>query len=210
MLNYKLPFYEKKGSIAAILETESDYQVWRYKIDGKIEQESSHIKKTSSNKQALLNEFFTNVEEWLTTNKNKYEELIANNPNKLETKSVLNKQNTMIILILSIIIGICPLATSIILESASLWTIGAGTFISGAAFTTASIIRLNSIKFEEKNTKFKNKYESMQHELKIYNAEELTPKSTSKKEKSNIISLTPRARTNNPELPLIKTKKQVA
>lgn len=198
MLNYKLPFYKKRGSIAEIKETESNYQVYRYTIDGKIEPEPNNIKKTQSNKEALLKDLFNNIEEFLNKNKLKYNEIIKSNNLEFNNNSILNKKNTQLILILAVIIGIIPLATTITLELTNQWTIGIISLITGASFATASLIRIDKIKETEQKIQFIKTYSSYQHELKIYKEER-------QKTKENIItksrSLSPSKRTDTQELP---------
>lgn len=198
MLKYKLPFYEKRGSIAEISETKLNYQVYRYTIDGNIETEPNNIKKSLSNKTALLNDFFTNVEEWLVKNKEKYNEILKDNSNQINTNSIFNNQTTKIILILSVIIGIFPLATSFFFNISSLTTIGIASLITGASFATASIIRLDKIEKTEQNLEFIKTFSEYQHELKIYKEEnQMTKENTKTKSRS----LSPSKRLDSQELP---------
>lgn len=165
MVNYKLPFYGKRGSIGEIKETESGFQVLTYNVDGDKFNETIMIRNTPSNRIDLLNNFFQNVEEYLKINQNKFIEL----KNK-EKKNVANKNMAMIILIVSVLLGIGIPGVGICLGTANFGSLGA-SLIVGAAFATASVISLKNGKENESIDDFVKNYYNLQHELKIYKEE---------------------------------------
>ena len=187
MLDIKLPFYGKRGSIGKIIETPSNYQVYTYNIDGKKYDQIRNIKKNSQNKNDLLNSFYQDVEEYLIKNNDKFKQLSTQ-----EKKNILDKKIVQIILIASVALGILPLATSIILESVNLWNIGIITLLTGASFATASLISLKNIKEKEETEQFLKTYSNLQHELKLYKEEKSKSVALNKKiEKPNHRSLSP-------------------
>lgn len=202
MLNKRLPFYGKRGSIGEISETDDYYQVKTYDIDGKYN-DIINVRKTYQDKNSLFGNYYKDVEEYLNLNKDKLDSL-----SKEEKKVLLNKRMVKVILTISVLIGILPLAVSIVLGNASLWSIGGITLLIGASFSTASIISLKNIKEYEDKEEFKRTYKNLEHELKVYKSElnnELVSKKS--KNKSNNRNLTPINRTNDKVNSLIKTKK---
>ena len=76
MLNKSLPFYGRKGSINELKETEKNYNVSTYNIEGKKNQNTMIIKKTTQNKNELLKSFYNDVKEYLITSINCFKKSI--------------------------------------------------------------------------------------------------------------------------------------
>jgi hypothetical protein len=191
MLKKELPFYRKRGTIASIEELDKYYLVKLYELDGSIKKYDFNIKKTLKNKEKLFDNYYCNVEEYLnlTSNKEKYTSL--KEEEKKNQNPLLNKKLVAILLSISILVGITPLASSIVLNSGLLWTIGKYTLVIGAAFSTASIISLKNIKNNKESTSFTKIYENLKKDLELYNEEkdkELTPKKRKRKDSSDTLS----------------------
>lgn len=202
MLHKQLPFYGKRGSIAEINENQKYYQVKTYNIDGK-ETDAINIKKTYQDRINLFKNYYKEVEEYLSINKEKMREVSAR-----EKKTLLNEKLATIILIVSVILAILPLACGMILGHAGLWMVGKITLLIGSAFSTASIISLKNIKEEKELKDFKNTYNNLEHELKIYKSgleQERIPKNNKKRVQEK--SLTPITRLDTKTESFMKTKK---
>ena len=187
MLKKELPFYGKRGTIASIEELDKYYLVKLYELDGSLKEQNFSIKKTSKNRKQLLENYYHYLEEYLNLEniKEKYTCLLEEE--KKNQNPLLSKKLVAILLSISILVGITPLASSIVLNSGLLWTIGKYTLVIGAAFSTASIISLKNIKENNDSISFTKNYEN----LELYNEEkdkELTPKKRIRKDKLKTLS----------------------
>lgn len=191
MLKKELPFYGKRGTIASIEELEKYYLVKLYELDGKLYKQNLHIKKTSKNKEKLLENYYNCSEEYLNLENTKEKYTSLKEEEKKNQNPLLNKKLVAILLSVSILVGITPLASSIVLNSGLLWTIGKYTLVIGAAFSTASIISLKNIKENRDSMSFTKNYENLKKDLELYNEEkdrELTPKKRKRKDSSETLS----------------------
>ena len=191
MLKKELPFYGKRGTIASIEELEKYYLVKLYELDGSLKEEDFSIKKTSKNRKKLLENYYNCSEEYLNLESTKEKYTSLKEEEKKNQNPLLNKKLVAILLSVSILVGITPLASSIVLNSGLLWTIGKYTLVIGAAFSTASIISLKNIKNNKESTSFTKIYENLKKDLELYNEEkdkELTPKKRERKDSSDTLS----------------------
>lgn len=209
MLKKELPFYGKRGTIASILEHDKYYLVKLYELDGSIKEYDFNIKKTLKNKEKLFDNYYCNVEEYLnlTSNKEKYKEI--KEEEKKNQNPLLNKKLVAILLSVSILVGITPLASSIVLNSGLLWTIGKYTLVIGAAFSTASIISLKNIKNNKESTSFTKIYENLKKDLELYNEEKGKSMTLNKKKRNdNTEILSPVSRELGPNVTRKLEKKE--
>lgn len=188
MLKKELPFFGKRGTMATLIEEDKNYKVELYGQDG-LNNNVFFIKKTSKNKEQLLENYYRNLEEYLTLEDTKEKYTSLKEEEKAQ-KTLLNKKLVEMLLSISILIGVIPLASSIVLNNGLLWTIGKYTLVIGASFSTASIISLKNIKEDKKNTSFTKKYENLEKELNLYKEEKnkaLAPKNTKRKSLSETL-----------------------
>lgn len=191
MLKKELPFYGKRGTIASIEELDKYYLVKYYELDGKLYKQNLHIKKTSKNKEKLLENYYNCSEEYLNLENTKEKYTSLKEEEKKNQNPLLSKKLVAILLSISILVGITPLASSIVLNSGLLWTIGKYTLVIGAAFSTASIISLKNIKENQDSTSFIKNYENLKKDLELYNEEKakaLIPKKKMRKDNLEILS----------------------
>ena len=191
MLKKELPFYGKRGTIASIEELDKYYLVKLYELDGSLKEQDFSIKKTSKNRKQLLENYYHYLEEYLNLEDTKEKYTSLKEEEKKNQNPLLSKKLVAILLSISILVGITPLASSIVLNSGLLWTIGKYTLVIGAAFSTASIIFLKNIKENQDSTSFTKNYENLKKDLELYNKEkdeELTPKRRKRKDSSKTLS----------------------
>ncbi len=191
MLKKELPFYGKRGTIASIEELDKYYLVKLYELDGSLKEQDFFIKKTSKNRKQLLENYYHYSEEYLNLENTKEKYTSLKEEEKKNQNPLLNKKLVAVLLSISILVGITPLASSIVLNSGLLWTIGKYTLVIGAAFSTASIISLKNIKENNDSTSFTKNYENLKKDLELYNEEkdkELTPKKRMRKGSSETLS----------------------
>lgn len=211
MLKKELPFYGKRGTIASIEELDKYYLVKLYELDGSLKEQNFSIKKTSKNREQLLENYYHYLEEYLNLEniKEKYTCLLEEE--KKNQNPLLNKKLVAILLSISILVGITPLASSIVLNSGLLWTIGKYTLVIGAAFSTASIISLKNIKENNDSISFTKNYENLKKDLELYNEEkdkELTPKKRKIKDSSGTLSPVSRELGINQTRKLVKKEEK--
>ncbi len=191
MLKKELPFYGKRGTIASIEELDKYYLVKLYELDGSLKEQDFFIKKTSKNRKQLLENYYHYLEEYLNLENTKEKYTSLKEEEKKNQNPLLSKKLVAILLSVSILVGITPLASSIVLNSGLLWTIGKYTLVIGAAFSTASIISLKNIKENQDSTSFIKKYENLKKDLELYNEEKakaLIPKKKMRKDNLEILS----------------------
>ena len=70
-MNFKLPFYDKKGTIKDIKEDSKYYLVYRYGVN-KDEEQLFYVPKNDSNLELLLNNYYSDLEGYLDANASKY------------------------------------------------------------------------------------------------------------------------------------------
>lgn len=191
MLKKELPFYGKRGTIASIEELDKYYLVKLYELDGNLKEQDFFIKKTSKNRKQLLENYYHYLEEYLNLENTKEKYTSLKEEEKKNQNPLLSKKLVAILLSISILVGITPLASSIVLNSGLLWNIGKYTLVIGAAFSTASIISLKNIKENRDSTSFIKNYENLKKDLELYNEEKakaLIPKKRMRKDNLEILS----------------------
>ena len=159
-MNYTLPYYGKKGTIKSIEETDKNYEVNRYGMN-KNDTYQLKVKKNKINEELLVENYYNDVKNYLTEQKDKYDKYNKDNKNKVNQVKLNVLKLTGIILIGSSI----PL----------LQTYGTPRYI-GVALDIISIpivIEILKLTIKEKKqnnrTKFINKYDELKHRLRIYN-----------------------------------------
>lgn len=211
MLKKELPFYGKRGTIASIEELDKYYLVKLYELDGSLKEEDFSIKKTAENLKKLLENYYNYLEEYLNLENIKEKYTSLKEEEKMNQNPLLNKKLVAVLLSISILVGITPLASSIVLNSGLLWTMGKYTLIIGAAFSTASIISLKNIKENRDSTSFTKNYENLKKDLELYNEEkdkELTPKRRKRKDSSKTLSPISRELGPNQTRKLVKEEEK--
>ena len=191
MLKKELPFYGKRGTIASIEELDKYYLVKLYELDGNLKEQDFFIKKKSKNRKKLLENSYHYLEEYLNLENTKEKYTSLKEEEKKNQNPLLSKKLVAILLSISILVGITPLASSIVLNSGLLWNIGKYTLVIGAAFSTASIISLKNIKENRDSTSFIKNYENLKKDLELYNEEKakaLIPKKRMRKDNLEILS----------------------
>ena len=159
-MNYTLPYYGKKGTIKSIEETDKNYEVNRYGMN-KNDTYQLKVKKNKINEELLVENYYNDLKNYLTEQKDKYDKYNKDNKNKVNQTKLNVLKLTGIILIGSSI----PL----------LQTYGTPGYI-GVALDIISIpivIEILKLTIKEKKqnnrTKFINKYDELKHRLRIYN-----------------------------------------
>ena len=159
IMDYSLPFFEKKGTICNIIEEDKNYIVYRYDTNGK--KITLKVPKNSKNYNLLLENYYTDLKDYLDTNNNKYECYKKENLNKIKnSKITLLKLVSILLLVASISL----LATSGLLEYIGfiLAIVSVPTIISSIAISAKEKDRENKLQFI-------NKYNELENKLKIYN-----------------------------------------
>ncbi|MBQ6494649.1 MAG: hypothetical protein IJI49_01455 [Bacilli bacterium] len=157
-MNYTLPYYGKKGTIAKIDENKRFYLVSRYGTNKK-EKYILEVPKTSLNKELLMQNYYNDLNEYLIISKDKYNEYYKSKDKKIKGLNIIK------------LTGILMLGSSVPLLKTynTLGYIGiALDVLSMPVIITAIKLSIDDKKLETKN-KFINKYEELNHKLKIYN-----------------------------------------
>ena len=170
-MNYSLPFYGKKGTISNIEETDKNYVVYRYDFTGK-DSLVLEVPKNTKNYNLLLENYYTDLKDYLITNNNKYEYCKRTRlNNKVKEKTIISLK----IISIALITASLPL----IATQGTLGYIG----VTLDALAIPAIISSVNLSLKENNikkkTNFINKYNELEHRLRIYN-----------KGKSKTVSLT--------------------
>ena len=160
-MNYSLPFYGKKGTISTIKENNNNYIVNCYDFTGK-DNIVLEVPKNNRNYNQLIDNYYKDLKEYLKANNNKYEYY---NQTKKE-----NKTNKKTITLLKLI-SIAAIALSIPLLSTheELGYIGITLNAISIPLLVSSINLTTKARKEEKKKKFINKYNELEHRLRIYN-----------------------------------------
>ncbi|MEE3342959.1 MAG: hypothetical protein VZS44_02595 [Bacilli bacterium] len=169
-MNFKLPFYGKKGTIKDIKEDTKYYLVYRYDTS-KDKDILFYVPKNEKNLNRLLDNYYNDLKGYLENSSEKYETLKQN-----RMKKVINTDN------IKLMLGI---STSLILLSIPLIntheTIGfVGVVLDTLAIPTTSYAISELIKNykDQKNAKFINNYKKLsqkyQSEAQIKNTNKET------------------------------------
>lgn len=160
-MNYSLPFYGKKGTISNIEETDKNYLVHRYDITGK-ENLTLKVPKNAKNYNLLLENYYTDLKDYLITNNNKYEYCKKNKAkNKVKVKTIIYLKLASIALI-AVSLPLLSTQSTLGYIGVALDVLAIPTIISSFKL---SIKERNS----EKSANFINKYNELEHRLRIYN-----------------------------------------
>ena len=196
-MNYSLPFYGKKGTISNIKENEKSYIVNRYDITGK-ENLTLEVPKNNKNYNLLIENYYTDLKDYLITNNNKYEYY-----RKSKSKNKVNANTIIYLKVASIALIIASLP--LLRTQNTLGYLG----IALDAIALPAIISSINLSIKEKNnekrSQFINKYNELEHRLRIHN-----------ENKAKTISLTKysEVKTNDKEpkrdLKMILEKKKVS
>ena len=157
-MNYTLPYYEKKGTISKIEEREKKYIVYRYGMSEK-DIYILEVPKNIKNNELLLNNYYSDLKNYLNLNKEKYEQYKNTKYKKHPNLNLLK------------IIAIVMLSSSIpLLQTYDiLGYVGIALDILSIP-VVISVIKLSiDEKKKEKNIKFIKKYNELQHKLRLYN-----------------------------------------
>lgn len=163
----KIPYYGKYNSISSIELSEDTltYLVKRFNNQGKERDEIFIIPNKKKNTDAILRDYFSNVEEYLQKNKNKY---TSYKNKKISIKKDFNipkleklKNISKIGLLLSVLIILLAIITA---SSIGIYYIG---FI-GLIPSSTSLFLLNDISKDSKIKQFLNDYEEFELNLTNY------------------------------------------
>ena len=154
-MNFKIPFYGKKGTIKDIKEDTKFYKVYRYGLSEK-EENIFYVPKNDGNLEALLDNYYSDLKGYLDANADKYE---TYKKSRLNKKVNLNTVKAMI--------GVSGL---LILSSIPLFNthepIGfVGVLLDTVAIPTAlySVNEIVNKKKDEKKARYITKYNQFQH-----------------------------------------------
>ena len=157
-MNYTLPYYGIKGTIYKIEERENYYTVYRYGMSEK-DIYILEVPKNIKNNELLLNNYYSDLKNYLNLNKEKYEQYKNTKYKKHPNLNLLK------------IIAIVMLSSSIpLLQTYDiLGYVGIALDILSIP-VVISVIKLSiDEKKKEKNIKFIKKYNELQHKLRLYN-----------------------------------------
>ena len=160
-MNYNLPFYGKKGTISSIKEDNRNYIVNRYDFTGKPDI-VLEVPKNNTNYEMLIDNYYTDLKDYLITNNNKYEYYKKTRSNKKIDNKTAN---------LLKVGSIAALAISIPLLNTheALGYLGITLDVIAIPLLISSIKIDIQKKEDKKKTNFINKYNELEHRLRIYN-----------------------------------------
>lgn len=192
-MNFKLPFYGKKGTIKDIKEDEKYYIVYRYGLTNQ-EESIFYVPKNDNNLLLLMNNYNNDLKEYLEINSNKYETY-----KQTRLKKDINKNSLKILFAISgfmILSSIALFGTHepIGFVGVILDTIAIPTTI----YATSEMIKKRK---DEQKEKFIKSYNKMNHKYKIGVKEYIKEKEETKYK--GIIT----DKEHNPVLDLTKVKK---
>lgn len=196
-MNFNLPFYEKKGTIKKIDENDNFYLVYYYGFTPK-EETLIAVQKNTKNFNSLCDNYYNDLKGYLEKNSVKYETYKYTKRKKIVNSKLIDILNlsTIILIGMSIPLLLNPNAL----------------FFLGITLNAISVpILLTSIKLskEEKDDRekadFINKYNELEHRLRLYNQEK---KQTKEETKYNGLTAIPDS--NIRDLKITKEKKKVA
>lgn len=162
MLYLQLPFYGKRGSIAEIKETEKTYDVSTYNNDGKASI-TSKVKKTNSNLKALINNYHKDTDEYLRTNREKYD--IASYEKNTEYPSAKTIKAAFITSAVLVSTAM-PISALTGMAGVTVYSL-----VIGTPFFIASYKVLKKIDKQNKKNSFINEYKRLNKEYRKYEIE---------------------------------------
>lgn len=198
-MNFKLPYYDKKGTIKDIVEVEEDgieyYLVYRYGGNEKEEVLPQKVSKKPKNYNYLCENYYNDLKEYLTQNSAKYETYKHTKPKRSINENLIN------ILKASAII-MNGASIPFLLNSSYLFFIGITLNTLSLPFLLTSINLSAKETANKKKNNFINQYDKLEHKLRLHKQE---LKEVKKETRYNGLTSVP-SRTRD----LTMTKKKVA
>jgi len=179
MLDIKIPFYGKRGSINRLVEENNIYNISTYNIDGKVNEDIIQVKKSLQNKKDLLKRYYNDVYEYLNVKKEEYER--ATNEKSIELPNTKVIEN---IFVITAVLATAPLISAFILGSYSIWMLGMNSITIGLPFAIAAMIILKKIDINNKRKSFIREYSKLKNEYAIYREDNKIKENTNVKVKS--------------------------
>ncbi len=169
MLELKLPFFGKRGTIKSIKETKNVYEVSRYGIS-----EKQIVPKKQKNLQGLINNYHEDTKKYLESNYNKYssyKNIINERKRNGKYKGKIDINKIKAVLLTSTIgAGLSAITLLALLPSTSILVYLDMSILalSLATISASSNILANHLKDKKKDT-FISKYNDYQKEVNEYN-----------------------------------------
>lgn len=160
-MNFSLPFYGKKGTISKIQEQDKYYIVSRYDINGK-EGFVTKVAKTTKNYNLLLENYYSDLKDYLVKYGNRYEEYKMTRLNK---KINMNLVNLLKLVAIIMITSSIPL----LLTHEALGYLGVVLDVLSIPTLVTSINLSLKDSNDKKKAEFINKYNELEHRLIMYN-----------------------------------------
>lgn len=177
ILSKKIPYYGKYNSISSIelSEDKLSYLVRRFDNKGKEKKEVFEIANKSKNTKLLFQDYFNDVEEYLTKNKDKYnnyknKKIALKKDFDLNKIIKLNKISKISLALSTLLIATSFFTTSTI----TLYYIGLLILIP----TSTGVLVLTDIEKEQNIKNFINIYEELEANLIEYTSKEHNTKTT--------------------------------
>ena len=155
----EVPFYGERGSICKIERIDHMYQVTRYGING----EEGEVTLTPVKNKGLMKNYIDDNKKYLEKNWEKYLTSLNQQP-----KSPLKKKKVIALSGISSAITIAS-GIGIIFAPEILMFLCLPTFLTSFITTCSELKKLNGIKKEEKEKKFRKQYEKITQEVNQYN-----------------------------------------
>lgn len=192
-MNFNLPFYEKKGTIKKIDENDNFYLVYYYGVTPK-EETLIAVQKNTKNFNSLCDNYYNDLKGYLEKNSVKYETYKYTKRKKIVNSKLIDILNLSTI----ILIG---MSIPLLLNPNALFFLGITLNAISVPILLTSIKLSKEEKDDKKKADFINKYNELEHRLRLYNQEK---KQTKEETKYN--GLTPVPDNNIRDLKIIKKK----
>lgn len=160
-MNYTLPYYGKKGTISNIKENERYYQTERYGLNKK-ETYILNVPKNKKNEELIIKNYYDDLKEYLNINKEKY-----NIYKEKRSKTKINSLKTNILKLSSI--TMIAISIPLLLTHDIRGYIGITLDILSIPIIITSIKNSINERQDKKRKQFINKYNDLEHRLRIYN-----------------------------------------
>lgn len=160
-MNLSLPFYGQKGTISRIQEEDKYFLVYRYDINGK-ENFITKIAKTTKNYNLLLENYYSDLKDYLSKYGYKYEEYKMT---RLKKKINMNLVNLLKLTAIIMITSSIPL----LLTHEALGYLGVVLDVLSIPVLVTSINLSLKDSDDKRKAEFINKYNDLEHRLRIYN-----------------------------------------
>lgn len=176
MLNYKLPFYGKYGSVKEIIERNGFYYVSVY-CDINNCYKNSMYPVNDSTKEMLEKIFYNNLGEYLKFSRKKFDSYV----NDTRVKENNYRMNLLYLLSFASICGIALPVVGIVFNSVIPFLLGCFTIAASIPILAACIVTHKEYRFYKKADKFIKEYQKGEYFLDKYQKLE-----TLQKEKENV------------------------